>query len=61
VNKLLILAVLALSGCGTFTTMENVAIDNSTVNNYVGNPCGFYLNDKCIYFKARNPDTPYPK
>ena len=60
-NKLLILAVLTLSGCGHFTTMENVNIDNSTVNNYVGNPCALYLNDKCLYFKPnyRNPDNPY--
>lgn len=60
-NKLVILAVLTLSGCGHFTTMENVNIDNTTVNNYVGNPCELYLNDKCIYFKAQNPNNPYKK
>ena len=60
-NKILLAIVcMTLVGCGHFTRMENVYIDNSSVNNYVGNPCGLWLGDKCIYFKptARNPDAP---
>ncbi len=60
-NKIIItISIVLLSGCGHFTRVENVYIDNSAVNNYVGNPCGFWLGDKCIYFKptARNPDAP---
>jgi hypothetical protein len=58
-----VLLVLLLSGCGHFTKVENVYIDNSAVNNYVGNPCGFYLGDRCLVWKdgrlARNPENPY--
>jgi hypothetical protein len=56
-----IFLVLLLSGCGHFTKMENVYIDNSATNNFVGNPCGFYLNDRCLYIKptARNLHNPY--
>lgn len=56
-------AVLALTGCGSFVKTENIYVDNSAVNNYVGNPCSFYLNDKCLFWKdgtvARNPNNPY--
>ncbi len=56
-------AVLMLSGCGSFVKTENIYIDNSAVNNYVGNPCGFYLGDHCLVWKdgrmARNPENPY--
>lgn len=59
-NKILI-AILTtmLVGCGHFTKLENVYIDNSAVNNFVGNPCAFFVNDKCIIIKptARNPDS----
>ncbi len=57
-----ILAVLTLAGCGHFTNLKYVNIDNTTINNYVGNPCAFYLNDHCLYMKpqARNPNNPYP-
>jgi len=43
--------------------MENIYIDNSAQNNYIGNPCGFYLNDRCLYVKpsAKNPVNPYKK
>ncbi len=58
--KFIIVVTLFLSGCGHFTQMKNVNIDNTTVNNYIGNPCGFYLGDRCLYIKpsARNPDSP---
>jgi energy-coupling factor transporter transmembrane protein EcfT len=56
-------AVLMLSGCGSFVETKNIYIDNSAVNNYVGNPCGFYLGDRCLLWKdgrmARNPENPY--
>lgn len=60
VNKLLIV-VLLLSGCAHYTEMKDVYIDNTTVNNYVGNPCGFYLGDRCLYIKPnyRDPENPY--
>lgn len=54
--------VLLLSSCGHFTKMENVYIDNSAVNNYVGNPCAFYVGDHCIVMKKTTPRNPdYPK
>ncbi len=55
--------VVMLTGCGTFVQTKNIYIDNSAVNNYVGNPCGFYLGDHCLVWKdgrmARNPENPY--
>ena len=58
-----LVAVLMLTGCGSFVKTENIYIDNSAVNNYVGNPCGFYLGDRCLVWKdgrmARNPENPY--
>jgi hypothetical protein len=54
--------VLLLSGCAQFTETKNIYIDNTAVNNYVGNPCAFYVGDHCIVMKKitpRNPD--YPK
>lgn len=58
-----LVTVLMLTGCGTFVKTENIYIDNSAVNNFVGNPCGFYLGDRCLVWKdgrlARNPDNPY--
>jgi hypothetical protein len=60
--KSILLVVLLLTGCGHFTKMENVYIDNSAVNNYVGNPCGFYVGDHCIVMKKPTPRNPdYPK
>jgi len=59
-NKIIIaILTMTLVGCGHFTKMEHVYIDNSAVNNYIGNPCAFYVNDRCIIVKptARNPDT----
>lgn len=60
VNKLLIV-VLLLSGCSHYTEMKDVYIDNTSINNYVGNPCGFYLGDRCLYIKPnyRDPENPY--
>ena len=58
-----LIAVLMLTGCGSFVKTENIYIDNSAVNNFVGNPCGFYLGDRCLVWKdgrmARNPENPY--
>jgi hypothetical protein len=59
--KIILLAVLLLSGCSHYTQMKDVYIDNSSVNNYVGNPCAFYVGDHCIVMKKttpRNPDYP---
>ena len=42
-----LIAIVMLTGCGSFVKTENIYIDNSAVNNYVGNPCGFYLGDRC--------------
>jgi hypothetical protein len=59
--KIILLAVLLLSGCSHYTQMKDVYIDNSAVNNYIGNPCGFYVGDHCIVMKKptpRNPDYP---
>ena len=61
--KIAILFTLLLTGCGTFVKTENIYVDNSAVNNFVGNPCGFYLGDRCLVLKdgdsARNPNNPY--
>ena len=62
-----VLLVLLLSGCGHFTKVENVYIDNSAQNNFIGNPCKFYIGLRgeqyCITdipkSKARNPDSPF--
>lgn len=62
-NKIfLAILTMTLVGCGHTTKMEHVLIDNS-VNTYVGNPCTFYVNDKCMIVKptARNPDTKVTK
>lgn len=58
-----LVAIMMLTGCGSFVKTEYIYIDNSAVNNYVGNPCSFYLGDRCLLLKdgrlARNPDNPY--
>jgi len=47
------------------TKMENIYVDNSATNNFVGNPCKFYVRlageAKCMIMKhdARNPENPY--
>ena len=60
---MLLVVVVMLSGCGSFVKTENIYVDNSAVNNYVGNPCGFYLGDRCLVWKdgrmARNSNNPY--
>ena len=64
-----ILLVLLLSGCGHVTKVENVYVDNSASNNFIGNPCKFYIGLRgeqyCMTeipkFQARNPDNPYKK
>ena len=65
-NKILsAILTMTLVGCGHFTKMEHVYIDNSAVNNYIGTPCAFYgyVNETCIIVKptARNPDTKVTK
>jgi hypothetical protein len=62
-----VLLVLLLSGCGHFTKVENVYIDNSAQNNFIGNPCKFYMGlmgeQYCMTEvpkpRARNPDNLY--
>jgi len=63
-----LLVLLLLSGCTTNTVhMKDVYIDNSAPNNFVGNPCKFYISfkseDVCLALKpkARNPDSPIKK
>ena len=59
--KIILLALL-LSGCAQFTETKNIYIDNTAVNNYVGNPCAFYVGDHCIVMKKATPRNPdYPK
>ena len=59
-----LLCIALLSGC-TMTKMENVYIDNTATNNFVGNPCKFYIRvageAQCVIIKhdARNPENPY--
>jgi hypothetical protein len=50
------------------TKMEHVYVDNSAHNNFVGNPCNFYLrfqggSAQCLSVKPKptNPDNPYKK
>jgi len=50
------------------TKMEHVYVDNSAHNNFVGNPCSFYLrfqggSAQCFAMKPQptNPDNPYKK
>jgi hypothetical protein len=64
-----VLLILLLSGCGHFTKVENVYVDNSAQNNFIGNPCKFYMGlmgeQYCVThipeIKTRNPDNPYKK
>jgi hypothetical protein len=59
-----LLLILLLSGC-SMTKMENIYVDNSATNNFIGNPCKFYVrvlgDAQCIIMKhdARNPENPY--
>lgn len=57
-----ILFVIGLSGCTTYN-LTSISVDNSAKNNFIGNPCGFYVNDHCLYIKKeyRNPNNPYKK
>jgi hypothetical protein len=47
--------------------MKDVYIDNSAPNNFVGNPCKFYISfkseDVCVALKKKkkNKDNPYKK
>jgi len=62
-----VLLVLLLSGCGHFTKVENVYVDNSASNNFIGNPCKFYIGLRGEQYcmteipkvQARNPDSPF--
>ena len=61
-----LLAVLFLTGCSTtqltFIEMKDVQIDNSASNNFIGNPCKFYVNDYCVLMnKPTNPNNPYDR
>lgn len=61
-----LLAVLFLTGCSTtqltFIEMKDVQIDNSASNNFIGNPCKFYVNDYCLLTnKPTNPNNPYDR
>lgn len=63
-----LLVLILLSGCTTNTVhMKDVYIDNSAPNNFVGNPCKFYISfkseDVCVTLKptAKNKDNPYKK
>ena len=64
-----LLITLLLAGCSTtqtevtFIEMKNVRIDNSAKNNFVGNPCKFYVGEYCLLVKPtpRNPDNPYDR
>ena len=59
----LLFVTLFLTGCGSFVKNENIYVDNSAVNNFVGNPCAFYVNDRCLILKGvvspRSPNNPY--
>jgi len=63
-----LLVLLLLTGCTTNTVnMKDVYIDNSAPNNFVDNPCKFYISfkseDVCVALKptAKNKDNPYIK
>jgi hypothetical protein len=63
VVRLVLIAL--LSGC-SMTKMEHVYVDNSAHNNFVGNPCSFYLrfqggSAQCFAMKPTptNKDNPY--
>ena len=64
-----LLITLLLAGCTTTNTthltvveMKDIHVDNSAKNNFVGNPCKYYVNDYCILLDKkqtpRNPDNP---
>jgi len=57
-----LLITLLLAGCSTthIVEMKNVHVDNSATNNFIGNPCVFYVNEYCFTKKPtpRNPDNP---
>jgi hypothetical protein len=59
-----LLITLLLAGCSTtnltVVEMKNVRIDNSAKNNFVGNPCKFYVGEYCLLVTQtpRNPDKP---
>ena len=59
-----LLITLLLAGCSTtnltVVEMKNVRIDNSAKNNFVGNPCKFYVGEYCMLVTPtpRNPDNP---
>jgi hypothetical protein len=59
---ILVILILCVTGCTTYNT-TSISIDNSAKNNFIGNPCGFYVNDHCLYIKKeyRNPNNPYKK
>jgi len=55
-----VLLTLFLTGCATTDNsvyMKDLYINNS-VNNFYGNPCELWLNDRCVIVKPtpRNPE-----
>jgi hypothetical protein len=62
--KKLLLLTLLLGGCTTVyqpIEMKDVVIDNSATNNFVGNPCKFYVGRYCMLVTPRDPNNPYKK
>jgi hypothetical protein len=64
-----LLITLLLAGCTTTNTthltvveMKDIHVDNSAKNNFVGNPCKYYVGDYCMLVNKkptpRNPDNP---
>jgi hypothetical protein len=56
----IVLLCLLLTGCSHYkhsVQMKDLYIDNS-VNNFSGNPCTLWLNDRCIIVKPtpRDPE-----
>jgi hypothetical protein len=68
--KISLILVILLSGCAQFTEFKdtisinqftetkNIYYDNTAVNNYVGNPCAFYVGSRCIFMKNSTPRNP---
>ena len=43
--------VLFLSGCANVTMMDQLHVNNNASNNFVGNPCNFYVGEYCMWVK----------
>lgn len=61
-----VVLLMLLTGCANtenisinqFKETKNIYIDNTAVNNYVGNPCAFYVGSRCIFMKKSTPRNP---